>query len=396
MDMDKEIRKSDADKIRDNNQEITGKDALDSMRRRIDEIDFGIIKLLSERQAEVNKMVMLKKTHNLPVHHPAREENMISERRSLGLGMGLDPDHLEELFRSVMRRSRVEQTESISKKGIRPGAAVLIVGGTRGMGRYFYNCFSKAGYETRSMGSGDWDNIESLCNGIDLALISVPIGITDSVIRRISSYLPPGCVLADLTSIKVRPVKAMMEAHKGPVVGLHPLFGPTTSSLDKQIIVTTPGRDAEACSWVNDQLSAWGAVVVQSDPKEHDDLMAVVQALRHFATFVFGRFLSMRNIDLFRTLEFSSPIYRLELGMVGRLFAQDPDLYAEIIFATPERRELLQAYVTSLKESMAMINNGDKDEFIRQFRRISEWFGPFSEQALRESTFLIEKLIERF
>jgi chorismate mutase/prephenate dehydrogenase len=394
--MDRENLKSGSEKNPDNNPAESGQKSLDALRHRIDQIDLGIIRLLAERQSEVDQMISLKKAHNLPVHHPAREENMISERRALGGNMGLDPDHLEELFRSIMRRSRVDQRESISRKGIRPNAAVLIVGGTRGMGRYFLNWFNKSGYVTRSMGSRDWDNAETLCSGIDLALISVPIDSTESVIRRIASYLPPDCVLADLTSIKVRPMNVMMESHKGPVLGLHPLFGPSTSSMDKQIIVTTPGRDQDACKWLNEQLAAWGAVVVNSNPKEHDDIMAVVQALRHFATFVFGRFLFMHKVDVFRTLEFSSPIYRLELGMVGRLFAQDPSLYSEIIFASTERRALLKEYVSSMIESIGMVDKGDKKEFDRQFRQIAEWFGPFSEQAMRESTFLIEKLIERF
>jgi chorismate mutase/prephenate dehydrogenase len=43
-----------------------------------------------------------------------------------------------------------------------------------------------------------------------------------------------------------------------------------------------------------------------------------------------------------------------------------------------------------------MIEKADKDHFIKEFKRIAEWFGPFSEQAIRESTFLIDKLIERF
>lgn len=394
--MGKKIKKSSsAERVKDdfNDSEIK---SLDSLRRRVDEIDLGIIKLLAERQSEVDQMVALKKAHNLPVYHPAREENMISERRTLGMKMGLNPDHLEELFRAIMRRSRVEQTESISRKGIRPGATVLIVGGTRGMGRYFFNLFCRSGYNARAMGSRDWGDIKALCSGIDLALISVPIESTDAVIRRIAPSLPSRCILSDLTSIKERPMKEMMESHKGPVIGLHPLFGPNTSSLDKQIIVTTPGREPDACLWLSEQLAAWGAVIVQSDSKEHDDIMAVVQALRHFATFVFGRFIFMRKVDLFRTLEFSSPIYRLELGMVGRLFAQDPALYSEIIFASPERRALLKEYVASIAGSIAMIEKGDKDEFNKQFRQIAEWFGPFSEQAMRESTFLIEKLIERF
>jgi chorismate mutase / prephenate dehydrogenase len=73
--------------------------------------------------------------------------------------------------------------------------------------------------------------------------------------------------------------------------------------------------------------------------------MTFVQALRHFATFAFGDFLCRQQINLPATLELSSPIYRLEMGMIGRLFGQDPELYAEIIFATPERRALLRDFV---------------------------------------------------
>jgi chorismate mutase / prephenate dehydrogenase len=378
-----------------NNDKSSNK-TIETLRSKIDEIDLGIIKLLADRQSQLKDMVALKSAHSLPVHHPAREENMISERRALGIKMGLDPDYLEELFRGIMRRSRVGQTETISRTGVRTGANILVVGGTRGMGRYFHDWFSRSGYGARSMGSKDWDSIASLCRDIELAIISVPIDSTESVIKMIAPYLPSQCILADLTSLKERPMKVMLDAHKGPVVGLHPLFGPTTSSMDKQIIAATPGRNAQACKWLIDQLSAWGAVVVQAEPKEHDDAMAIVQALRHFATFIFGRFLFRRKVDLFRTLEFSSPIYRLELGMVGRLFAQDPALYSEIIFASPERRALIKDYIASMTESLDMVEQGNKEEFNGQFRKIAEWFGPFSEQALRESTFLIEKLIERF
>jgi chorismate mutase/prephenate dehydrogenase len=188
----------------------------------------------------------------------------------------------------------------------------------------------------------------------------------------------------------------MLQSHAGPVIGLHPLFGPSTSSLDKQIIVATPGRDDDACQWILDQFATWGGVVVRSDAGEHDDIMGIVQALRHFATFAFGQFLKRREVSLSRTLEFSSPIYRLELGMVGRLFAQDASLYSEIIFASEHRRELLRDYLVSLSENLDMLETGDKQLFQQEFQKIAEWFGPFSEQAMRESTFLIDKLIERF
>lgn len=369
---------------------------LSALRREIDAVDQQIVDLLARRHEQVEAVVALKKAHNQPVYHPAREEDLISGRRAQAKAAGLCPDYIEEIYRIIIRRSRVTQSGHMAGKAVKPGATVLIVGGTGEMGRYFVDWFSGAGYRVRSMGSRDWDRVAALCEGIDLCIISVTIEKTVEVIRNIAPYLPKDAVLADLTSIKKVPLAAMLAAHPGPVVGLHPLFGPTTSSLDKQIVVATPGRDDDRCRWLIDQFSLWGAVIVRSTGEEHDAIMEYVQALRHFATFAFGQFLAAKKVPIARTLEFSSPIYRLELGMVGRLFAQDAGLYAEIIFATPERRAMLKDYIASVGQNFAMLEAGDKEGFKAQFRKIAEWFGPFGEQAIRESSFLIDKLIERF
>ncbi len=370
--------------------------SLTALRSNIDEIDHQIVSLLARRNDQVKQVMALKKEHRLPALHPAREEDLISNRRGQAIAGDLDPDYVEELFRCILRESRKKQTVQISRKAVRPGATVLLVGASGGMGCYFEKWLSNAGYHVRGMGRNDWNDIEALCSGIDLAIISVPIDTTVPVIERISPHLPPDCVLADLTSIKTAPMAAMLASHSGPVIGLHPLFGPTTSTMDKQIVAVTPGRRNSDCRWVVDQFAAWGAVLVETSPGEHDEIMAIVQSLRHFATFSFGRFLHSKKTNLQRSLEFSSPIYRLELGMVGRLFAQDAGLYAEIIFASPERLSLLKEYISSLSEDLEILEKGDKAAFKSQFRKIAEWFGPFSEQAMRESSFLIDKLIERF
>lgn len=369
---------------------------LSALRERIDAVDGRIVELLAERKAVVDRVAEAKRASNLPLYHPAREEDLISRRRSQAKGAGLDPDMVEEVFRRVVRASRAVQSAALAAHGVRPGAVVLVVGGRGSMGQGLVRWFSEAGYRVRVLDREDWGRVEELCAGADLAVLSVPIDATPGVAGRLGPHLPAGCVLADITSVKARPLEAMLEAHRGPVVGLHPMFGPTTASMDKQIVVATPGRGEEACGWVLEQLAAWGAVIVRAGAEEHDEAMAVVQALRHFATFAFGQFLCRRGIDLGRTLEFSGPIYRLELGMVGRLFAQDPELYAEIIFATPDRRELLRDYVRGLTEDLELLEQDDRAGFCEEFRRVAAWFGPFGDQAIRESTYLIDKLVERF
>ena len=366
------------------------------LRDEIDAIDAKILSLLARRQAEVEKVVALKKIHSIPVYHPAREEDLISKLRLQSQNHGLDPDFMEDLYRVILRQSRVKQTQKMEVKGVRPDAKILVIGGAGQMGGLFAGLFTKSGYVVRILTEQNWDQARDLCQDIDLALVSVPIERTAQVIERISPFLPPGAILSDLTSVKEEPVARMLSAHKGPVIGVHPLFGPTLSCLDKQIIVVTPGRDEAASEWFTEQLGLWGAVIVESTPGEHDDIMGIVQALRHFATFCFGEFLCHRQAKLSRTLEFSSPIYRLELGMVGRLFAQDSALYAEIIFATKERRALLKEFILSLGRHVDMLETDNKQLFIEQFRHVAQWFGPFSDQAMRESTFLIDKLIERF
>ena len=369
---------------------------LEPLRVQIDTIDSQIVNLLAERRKIVDQVAQVKRQHDLPTSHPAREENLISSRRRQAATVGLDPDYIEDIFRTILRNSRVGQLDTLGRVGVKAGAKVLIVGGRGSMGRFLCRYFFQSGYQVRILDREDWDDVRALSADLDLCLLAVPIDVTPVVAARIAPQLPSDCVLADITSLKAGPMRAMLQHHPGPVVGLHPLFGPATTTMDRQIVVVCPGRDSSACHWLLNQLAVWGNVLVETSPEEHDDVMGVVQALRHFDTFAFGQFLHSRRIPIHRTLELSSPIYRLELVMVGRLFAQDPSLYAEIVFATPERMALLKDFIQSLQQNLGLIEHGDKSEFIARFREIAEWFGPFGEQALRESTFLVEKLVRRF
>ena len=374
----------------------THKAELEELRAQIDTIDRRLVELLAQRLQVVEQVTKVKQKHELPTFHPAREENLISARRAQAVDAGLDPDYIEDLFRTVLRHSRVGQLDTLGRRGVRPGAKVLIVGGRGQMGRFFADWLRRSDYDVRVLDRDDWPQVDTLTKDIDLCILAVPIDLTAEVAAQVGPHLPPACVLTDITSLKRMPLEAMLQSHRGPVVGLHPLFGPATTTMDKQIVVVAPGRLMEQCQWLLDQLTVWGNVLVETPAAEHDEIMGIVQALRHFATFAFGQFLHSRGVPISRTLDLSSPIYRLELAMVGRLFAQDPELYAEIVFATPERLTLLKDYIQSLQQNLGLVERGDKAEFVARFRKVAEWFGPFSEQAMRESTFVVEKLVHRF
>ena len=85
---------------------------LENLRERIDAIDNTLITLLAERQEEVRRVVSLKKKHNVPVYHPAREENLISERRRRAQEMDLSPQFIEDIFR-ILSQLKQENVSAI-------------------------------------------------------------------------------------------------------------------------------------------------------------------------------------------------------------------------------------------------------------------------------------------
>jgi len=98
--------------------------------------------------------------------------------------------------------------------------------------------------------------------------------------------------------------------------------------------------------------------------------------------------------DLNQLIEMSSPIYRLELMMVGRLFAQDPVLYTDIIFANSDNIAMMKRFAYRFLELLEEVELGDKDEFIRLFSQVADWFGDYADIFLAESKALLQKTHE--
>ncbi|HEN47306.1 MAG TPA: prephenate dehydrogenase/arogenate dehydrogenase family protein, partial [Mizugakiibacter sp.] len=111
----------------------------------------------------------------------------------------------------------------------------------------------------------------------------------------------------------------------------------------------------------------------------------------HFTTMVYGAFLHRQNADLPHLLQLSSPIYRLELAMVGRLFAQSPDLYGDIMLQAEKLPQLILAYRECLDELLAIIQAGQRDSLIVHFAEIQDYFGDLAPNFLRESSELLRK-----
>ena len=363
---------------------------LQGIRKEIDEVDRQLVSLLARRKQLVGEVATIKHARGLPVYLPDREGALIEARRQEAEEQGISPDLVEDLLRRIIRESYRSQGIASFRSAREEGGRVVVIGGGGGIGRLFVSMFRSSGFEVAVLEKDDWDRADSLFKQAALVIVSVPISNTLEVIDRLE-HLPPDCILADLTSVKSAPLERMLARHGGPVIGLHPMFGPTTGVFTKQVIVCCRGRHPERYEWVLEQLRIWGAMLFEVSPHEHDRMMGVIQALRHFTTFVSGIHLMEEHPDLSDIMNFSSPIYRLELGMVGRLFAQNAQLYADIIFSSEAGKGMAHRYLEQFRKALAILDAGDKETFVTRFNEVRAWFGPLAEQFLKESTSVIEK-----
>ncbi len=365
---------------------------LEQLRDKIDEVDQQLLDLIRKRLDLVARVGVVKHGAGLPIYAPQREANMLARRRTEASDMGIPPQLIEDILRRLMRESYLNEKDMGFKQVKTDLGKVVIIGGEGALGKLFGQMLTLSGYQVHSLDKDDWQQADSILDGAGLVLVSVPIRLTCELIRDKLGNLPEHCILADLTSVKEAPLKAMLETHKGPVVGLHPMFGPDVGSLAKQVVVVCEGRQPEACDWLLEQIGIWGARVVQASAEKHDEAMQLVQAMRHFSTFVYGLNLCREQADIASLLQFSSPIYRLELAMVGRLFAQSPELYADIIFAQDKSQQAIGDYLDNYANALELLREGDRETFMQWFAEVSQWFGDFAPQFRNESRAMLQSV----
>lgn len=363
------------------------------LRDEIDDIDSQLVDLLRKRLDVTTKVGALKSEVGMPIYAPDREAALLSKRRKQASEVGLSPELIEDILRRLMRDSYVSQDAS-GYQCVNPECnKVVIVGGKGQLGSVFVDLFTRSGYQVDIIEQQDWPRADDILAQASLVIVAVPIRLTAMVIHHLNN-LPKECILADITSIKESPLYEMKKAHDGPVVGLHPMFGPDVTGLIKQTIITCEGRYAEQYNWVLQQFQVWGAKIYPVKAHEHDEAMAMVQVMRHFSTIAYGYHLMAEGADIEKLVDMSSPIYRLELIMVGRLFAQDPVLYADIIFANKDNIAMMKRFAYRFLELLEDVEQEDKSAFVDMFNHVSDWFGDYANVFLEESKSMLLKANE--
>ena len=224
---------------------------------------------------------------------------------------------------------------------------IAIVGASGQMGGLFVKDFTTLGCSVTSVNRPyTEESVAEALNGCDLLILSVPVTAMDNVLGTMLPHVQPGTILCDVGSVKVQPMKAMLDKYDGPVVGTHPLFGPVIPDGFQPRVAVVPGRDRdeEAAARVSALFTACGYACFDTTAEEHDRAMALIQGLNFTSTVAF--LAAAREVDNIEN--FVTPSFRRRLDSARKMLTMDTQLFEIISEANPFLQETNRKFMAYL------------------------------------------------
>lgn len=265
-----------------------------------------------------------------------------------------------------------------------------IIGGRGKMGNYFASFFERNKYEVLISDQRTELSNKQVAKKADVVIVSVPIDRTEEVIQEVAPHVKKSGLLMDLTSVKAMPMENM-EKTKASYLGCHPLFGPT-ASIHGQIVILCSGRGVMWHRWLKNLLEDNGALVRELTPQKHDELMSYIQTLTHFSHIAFANTLRKSGISIKEFIKYPSPVYMMELYMMGRILNQDPKLYASIQLSNPANIKAVESFLRSCRQLAETIERKKFRDNVDYFKKNADYLGHFSTLAMDESDQLLKYL----
>ncbi|MEM3381745.1 MAG: prephenate dehydrogenase/arogenate dehydrogenase family protein, partial [Candidatus Bathyarchaeia archaeon] len=163
----------------------------------------------------------------------------------------------------------------------------------------------------------EWAPIEDAHNA-DVVIVSVPMDETVDACKNLAGRMSPGSLLVDLTSVKTGIVDAVSSSTPPNIeyLSIHPLFGPNVENMVGRRIIAIKAKPGPKTEDFIDLLESCGCIVKVSTVEEHDEAMASIQVLHHFALLslskAISRLVAGRNLSEYLTESFERTLTNIE------------------------------------------------------------------------------------
>lgn len=246
------------------------------------------------------------------------------------------------------------------------------------MGQWLKYFFEERGLTVLIAGRKTPLSPKQLASKADIVIVSVPIAQTPKTISEIVPHMKKTALLTDVASLKVMPLEAMAYASCA-TLGMHPLFGPSITSLDGAQIVFCRQKDNAYVYFLKDLFEKAGLEVLEMSADEHDYQMAYIQAFAYAINLLFGKIVFNRKNELLSKLH--TPIFSLQTLTTGRAYQQDMHLVSQAQLYNPYFESILLELLGYTKNLSEIVQKQDQKAYRAFFandRSIAKDFAHFS------------------
>lgn len=353
------------------------RESIDDVRKRIEKIDYEILRMMANRTAAAVEMGKMKASESIPLRAPAVEERVVDRYIGRAKEFGMSAASARQIARLLIRES-IEQQGHIPRPSL--SKRMLIIGGNGKMGRWMADFFEARGHRIRVYDISDSDkfpmerDLERGVRDAEVVVIATPISVTAGVLEKIAELRTEALVF-DIASIK-SPLQAALRrgASEGLLMcSLHPMFGPDTYSIiDRNVVLCNCGS-SEAVDKARELVD--GANIMEMDVEEHDPIMAYVLGLGHAVNIAFFESLRASGRSFEELNKAASTTFRRQVETSRDVASENAQLYYEIQNMNPYNAEALAYLQKALEDIRAAGDNGDREAFERMMTDGREYFG---------------------
>lgn len=198
----------------------------------------------------------------------------------------------------------------------------------------------------------------------ELVINCVTLKYTIEAFKKVLSFLPAGCILSDIASVKTG-LKEFYAETKMRYVSTHPMFGPTFATLDNlssQSAIIISESDHMGKAFFKDMYGSLRLNIFEYTFEEHDETIAYSLSIPFASTLVFA--------SVMRHQEAPGTTFKRHMDIAKGLLSEDDYLLTEILFNpyTPRQVENIRQELKSLLDMIEKRDTLAMKEFLKKVR----------------------------
>jgi len=211
----------------------------------------------------------------------------------------------------------------------------------------------------------------------EIMINAVTLQRTLEVFEACLPFLPPGCLLVDIASVKGR-ISEFYQSCGFRFVSTHPMFGPTFANVENlkdESVIIMKESDASGARFFKDFFTRLGLNIYEYSFMEHDQMIAYSLSIPFASTIVFAACIT--------ELAVPGTTFKKHLDIARGLLSEDDYLLAEIIF-NPHTLPQLEMITSRLEFLKHVVKQKDFQEAVRFFNRLRKNIQSKGDSGLRQ------------